>query len=61
MLIVLAPGERLSLAVDLAAQDGLLKSWDVRWTEQSFNFSNSEIPNNFEKPNHHLSSVVQKE
>jgi len=59
-LVGQSPGERLSIAVDLAAQDGLLKTWNVRWNEQSFNFNNSEIPNSFEKPNHHLASIVKK-
>ncbi|KAI6190404.1 Ribosomal protein L44, mitochondrial [Aphelenchoides bicaudatus] len=60
-LVGQSPGERLSIAVDLAAQDSLLKVWGVRWVEQSYNFVNSEIPNSFEKPNHHLSSIVQKD
>jgi hypothetical protein len=62
LYLFLAPGERISIAVDLAAQDGLLKVWDVNWIGQSFNFMDTEIPaHNFEKLNHHLSEIVREE
>ncbi|KAI6230764.1 39S ribosomal protein L44, mitochondrial [Aphelenchoides fujianensis] len=60
-LVGKSPGERISIAVDLAAQDALLKAWDVRPAEQSFCFVQDDLRwNEFEKPNHHIWDVVQK-
>ncbi|KAI6212795.1 hypothetical protein M3Y94_00071200 [Aphelenchoides besseyi] len=61
-LIGKSPGERISIAVDLAAQDGLLSVWNVRPNEQTFSFVQETLRwDEVEKPNHHLWDVVQKD
>lgn len=65
-IINLAPGERLSIAVDLAAQDALLKLWNVSNDNRVFPFKNIDIyqesfkNQSFNAQNHSLREVCQE-
>ncbi|KAI1729434.1 hypothetical protein DdX_01675 [Ditylenchus destructor] len=61
-----SPGERLSIAVDLAAQDALLKLWNVSNDNRVFPFKNIDIyqesfkNQSFNAQNHSLREVCQE-
>ena len=62
----LAAGERLSIAVDLAAQDALLKLWNVSNSTRVFPFKNVDIyqksfkNQTFNVQNHSLRKICQE-
>lgn len=61
---ILAPGEKLCIAVDLAAQDALLKLWNVSSTSHTFPFTTSDeyktLLEDFNKQNHSIREVCDE-
>ena len=59
--LFVAPGERLSIAVDLAAQAALLRAWNVQPNKQTWSFVQQAFDaQHYSQPNHRLADVVKE-